>query len=101
MIGKSHRIEYLVEYLQGKFGVENIPICDHWESDLEAIGFTDKSGKFLAYISTNSDKENNYYLALENPRVENDFPYSPAGEFDNITFTELEQLIAIHLHLTI
>jgi hypothetical protein len=99
MKGKSDRIEFVVKYLQDKFGSENIPVRDHWEADFDAIGLTDKTGTFLAYISTISDREDDYYLALENPPVDDDFPYSPAGDFDKITLPVLEQLIAAHLHL--
>ena len=53
----------------------------------------------MAYISTISEKDNDYYLALENPPVDDDFPYSPAGDFDNISLTELESLVAKHLGL--
>lgn len=65
MTFKSERIGYLVKYLQQKYGEENIVINDHWEEDFHAIGLTDNLGKHLAYISTISEKDNDYYLALE------------------------------------
>lgn len=99
MTGKNQKIVFLVKYLQAKYGPNNILIQDHWESDENAIGLTDKSGHYLGYISIISGQDGNYYLALENPPVDNDFPYLPAGEFDSITLSELEHLLTKHLRL--
>jgi hypothetical protein len=101
MIDKSHRIQYVVKYLQDKYGKENILIKDYWQADFDAIGLTNNSGQRLAYVSTVSDKDDDYHLALENPPINNDFPYSPAGEFDNLSLTELERLLTKHLGLTV
>jgi hypothetical protein len=98
-LNKNERILHIVDFFQNKYGATNILISDHWKSDKEAIGLTDRSGKFLAYISTISNKNNNYYLALENPSVDNKLPYSPAGEFDNLSLAELENILVIHLKL--
>jgi len=100
MTEKSDRIAFIVKYLQDKYGEEKVVINDHWGADFHAIGLRDKSGQHLAYISTIGDKDNDYYLALENPPVDDDFPYSPAGDFNNISLTELESLITKHLRLT-
>lgn len=97
---KSERILYVVNFFQSKYGTTNILINDHWESDAEAIGLTDRSGLFLAYISTISGKDNNYYLALENPSADNQLPYSRAGEFDNLSLKELENLLTKHLKIS-
>lgn len=97
---KSKKILHIVEFFQNKYGATNILINDYWSTDKEAIGLTDRSRQFLAYISTISSKENNYYLALENPPVNNKLPYLPAGEFDNLSLAELENILTRHLKLT-
>ena len=98
MTPKNQRIVNVVKHLQTKYGTENILIQDHWESDENAIGLTDKSKRYLAYISTISE-DDQYYLALENPPVDENFPYSSVGDFDNISLMELENLLVIHLRL--
>ena len=98
-LNKSERLLYILEFLQDKYGETNIIIKDHWDEDKDAIGVTDKTGQYLAYISTVSDKKNNYFLSLENPPFDNELPYSPAGDFDNISLTELENILTRHLRL--
>lgn len=98
MIGKNKKIIDVVKHLQTKYGADKILIQDHWESDENAIGLTDKSKQYLGYIST-TGKDDNYYLALENPPVHESFPYSSAGDFDNISLIELESLLVTHLRL--
>ena len=75
-LNKNEKILQIVDFFQNKYGATNILISDHWKSDKEAIGLADRSGKFLAYISTISNKDNNYYLALENPSVYCLIPYT-------------------------
>ena len=99
MNDKSQRIIDIIEYLQTKYGANNILIKDHWESDENAIGLTDKSETYLVYISTIGDNENEFYLELESPPVDDGFPYSPAGNFNNINLTKLEEQLIIHLKL--
>lgn len=94
---KNKGIFDIINFFQGKYGASDILINDHWECDKGAIGLTDKSGQFLAYISINSD--NSYYLALENPPVNNELPYSPAGDFNYLSLKQLENLIVRHLKL--
>jgi hypothetical protein len=96
---KNERIIDIVKYLQTKYGTNNILVKDHWEGDANAIGLTDKSEQYLAYISTLGANENEFYLELENPPVNDDFPYSPAGDFNNISLLKLEELIARHLKI--
>lgn len=57
MTGKNQKILDVVKHLQTKYGAENILIQDYWESDENAKGLTDKSGKYLGYISTNRELE--------------------------------------------
>jgi predicted RNA-binding Zn-ribbon protein involved in translation (DUF1610 family) len=100
-LNKSKRIINIVEFLQDKYGEINIVIRDHWESDKEAIGLTDKTGQYLAYISTVTDKDNEYFLSLENPPAGNEKPYSPVGDYNNISLTELENILTRHLGIGI
>jgi len=96
---KSKRIISVLNFLQNKYGEVNVVIKDHWKSDKEAIGLTDKTGQYLVYISTISDTDNNYFVALENPSVDKEIPYSPGGDFDNISLIELESIVIRHLRL--
>ena len=100
MNNKSPKIVAIVNYLRTKHGTNKIIIKDHWDADENAIGLIDKTNKFLAYISTSNENENDYYLALENPPLNKEFPYSPVGEFDHLTLKELEQQLSKHFHLT-
>ena len=101
MNNKSHRIKYLVKYLQDKYGKENVVINDYWQADFHAIGLTNEAGLHLAYLSITNNENNKYYLALENPSVNGDSPYSPSGYFDNISLTELEGMLIKHLDLLV
>ena len=98
-LNKSKRIIFVLEFLQEKYGETNVIIKDHWDADKEAIGLTDKSGQYLAYISTYNKQENKYYLSLENTSPYNEMEYSDAGDFDNISLKELEPIFVRHLKL--
>lgn len=98
-LNKSERILTVIDFLQNKYSSTNIVITDYWEADKEAIGLTDKTRQYLAYISTITGKDNNYFLALENSTLDDKTPYLSAGEFDNINITELEGLLKQHLRL--
>ena len=100
MLDKSKKIVEIVQFLRGKYGHKNIVINDHWSDDVNAIGLTDKTGQYLVYISTISDKDDNYFVSLENPSVDNELPYSPAGDLDNISLIELERILTQHLRLS-
>jgi len=99
-MNKSNTILDLISYLQNEFGEDAIVIADHWTDDPMAVGITNKTQKELAYLSIYSENENSYYLALENPPTNDDFPYTPAGEFDNLTLREVEEKIAEHLKIS-
>lgn len=99
MTGKNQEIIAIVKFFQTKYGADNILIQDHWISDENAIGLTDKSKQYLGYISTISEKKDHYYLALENPPVDDDLPYSDAGDLDDISLSELENILTKHLRL--
>lgn len=85
MTGKSQEITDFAALLQARHGAANIVVNDHWKSDAEAIGLSDNTGR---------------YLALEDPPVDDALPYSPAGEFNQLTFDELERIVTTHLRLS-
>ncbi|HTE25805.1 hypothetical protein [Flavitalea sp.] len=97
---KSKKIFNVLESLENKYGRTNIVINDHWEGDREAIGLTDKTRQYLGYISTYRKEDGTYFLSLENPPSDDKMRFTPAGEFDNITFADLEKLLIEHLRLT-
>ena len=99
MAPKNQKITDAVTRLQSKYGALNVLIKDHWEADAHAIGLSDKSGQYLGYISTISNKEDSFYLALESPSADKDFPCSAAGEFDSLDLNELDNVLAKHLRL--
>ncbi len=101
MSQKDHSIIEAIELLRLKYGNSNIHIQDYWESDNYAIGICDLTKKYLVYISTYLMKKGRYYVALENPPNNSSLPYSPAGEFDDITLEELFKLVFNHLKLQI
>ncbi|MGE5107681.1 MAG: hypothetical protein ACM3H8_09060, partial [Sphingobacteriales bacterium] len=63
MTNKDQTIKNIVDHLQNKFGSSNILIQDYWEEDNFAIGLTDKTKKFLTYISTFGLESNKFYIA--------------------------------------
>jgi hypothetical protein len=46
-----------------------------------------------------SDIDNCYFVALENQSVDNE-PYTPVVDFDNISLTELENIVTRHLKVS-
>lgn len=99
MVEKNKAIKELIKHLFKKFGSDKILIKDHWVEDENAIGLCELTGQFLVYISVYEDEPNKFYIALENPPTSNDFPYTAAGEFDNLKLSEIEIKIASHLRL--
>ncbi len=98
MTDKSNQIKEIVNYFREKYGKDNVLIKDYWD-DYYAIGLTEKTGTYLAYISTISEKDNDFYLSLEDPSEDDNFPYSDAGIFDELSLSELEEILAKHLRL--
>lgn len=96
-LNKDEKIKWTVEHLAKKFGEDSFNIKDHWDTDLCAIGLTDKDEKHLIYISVIDP--DGYYIALENSIAVDDFPYEPAEDFDNVSLEELEKIFAQHLRL--
>lgn len=96
---KDISIKNLIEYLFKKYGESGIKIKDHWDGDRCAVGISDASEKFLIYMSTYLLDEKGYYIALENPSTNDELPYEPAGEFDNLKLSELEDKLREHLRI--
>lgn len=94
---KDERILETVNHLTSKFGTGHFKICDYWDADLCAIGFSDNSEKYLVYISTYQKSKNHYFVSFENTKLGNDIPYENAGDFDNVDLQELERLMKEHL----
>lgn len=97
---KTDQIQKLTDRLINKFGSTNIVITDYWDGDNSAIGLTDKTNQYTVYITDFGKKENQFFVSLENPPTSKDFPYTPAGDFDNLTADEVEKILATHLKLT-
>lgn len=97
-LNKDKKIISLINYLFDKYGEESFKINDCWDSDLIAIGLCDKTEKYLMYIAAYDDY---YFASLENPPVNDDFPYDSAGDYDNIDLTKLEELFVKHLRINI
>lgn len=96
---KDASIKNLIEYLADKYGKDNFKTKDYWDGDNLAIGLSDKSDKYLIYISTRGLDNSRYFVALENPSKDNELPYEPAGDFDNLQLPELERLFIEHLRI--
>ena len=83
--------------LREDIGRDNFDITDHWEGDRQAIGITQKGNEgVLAYISV-GDKEPIYYIALELPSETDE--YESVGEFNDLKYADLVQIIKKHLGL--
>jgi hypothetical protein len=96
-LNKDERIKSTVKYFVDKFGQDGFKIKDHWDGALNAIGLADNNEKYLVYFSSYDD--NDFYVSLENLVSVDDFPYEPAGEFDNVDLKELERIIIEHLRI--
>lgn len=97
---KTKQIKQLTEHLLEKYGSENIRVTDYWDADNTAIGLADKTKKYTVYITNYGKPENVFYVSLENPTTTEEFPYTPGGEFDNLSAEEVEKILIKHLKLT-
>ncbi len=101
MNNKDKTINEIIDYFQSKFGKTDILIQDYWEADCCAIGLTDKTRQYLVYISTYGTEQNKFNVSLENPSINNDLPYLPSGDFDNLSLENLEKIVIEHLRLNL
>jgi hypothetical protein len=97
-LNKNQKIKSLLRHLEDKFGSNAFKIKDHWDSDLNAIGLMDNSETYLIYISIYEDQDL-YFVSLENPTKSEDFPYEPAGEFNDISLSDVENHFKSHLRI--
>ena len=96
---KAKKILAVVKRLTIKYGVESFKIKDFWDGDLLSIGLSDKSEKFLIYISIYKQDREKYFVLLEDLSSEEEFAYLPKGDFENVTFEELEKHFVEHLKI--
>ncbi|GAL85937.1 hypothetical protein MYP_3166 [Sporocytophaga myxococcoides] len=98
-LNKDEKIISTIKHLIDKFEIGNFKIKDYWDGDLCAIGLTDNEEKYLIYFSTYGD--NGFFVSLENLKLEGDldFPYEPAGDFNNVNLEDLEKIFIRHLRL--
>src|SRR5688500_2157293 len=95
---KDKTIKVLVDKILKRFASSDITVKDYWDADLCAIGFTDKNEKHLIYVSTYGRNENEYYVSLESPSLNENLSNEPKKEvFENINYIELEKIISEHL----
>jgi hypothetical protein len=97
---KTKQIKQLTEHLLEKYGSENILVTEYWDADNTAIGLADKTKKYTVYITDNGRIDNVFFVSLENPPTTDDFPYTPGGDFDNLSAEEVEEILIKHLKIT-
>ena len=97
---KTKQIKQLTDHLLEKYGSENILVTDYWDTDNTAIGLADKTKKYTVYITDNGRSDNVFYVSLENPPTTEKFPYTPGGDFDNLSAEEVEEILIKHLKIT-
>lgn len=90
----------MTEHLLKKYGSEDIVVTDYWDADNTAIGLADKTKKYTAYITDNGRTDNMFFVSLENPPTTGDFPYTPGGDFDNLSAEKVEEILIKHLKIT-
>jgi hypothetical protein len=97
IIDKDLQIRRIVDYLFNKYN-EKILIKDFWDADLCAIGLSDKTEKYLIYISTFGLPIDRFNVVLENipDNKENSLI---VGEFNDIAFDKLERILVDHFRI--
>ena len=100
MESKTQQIKLLTDHILEKYGSENIIVTDYWDVDNTAIGLADKTKKYTVYITDNGRTDSVFFVSLENPPTTDDFPYTPGGDFDNLTAEQVEEILVKHLKIT-
>jgi hypothetical protein len=95
LLKKDKDLRRIVDLLMNKYS-DRILIKDFWNTDLCAIGLCDKSEKHLIYISTFGLPIDRFNIVLENLSA-NDENTMIVGEFNDITFDKLENILKKHL----
>ncbi len=96
---KTQQIKLLTEHLLNKYGSTDIVVTDYWDADKTAIGLADKTKKYTVYITDNGRTDNRFFVSLENPPKTDEFPYTPEGDFDNLSAEEVEKILIKHLKI--
>ena len=96
---KNEHIQRLTNHLQNKYGAINIIVADYWDGDNDAIGLVDKTKTRTVYISTFGRPDNIFFVSLEDPPTSAEFPYTPAGDFDNLSAEDVEKILITHLKI--
>lgn len=97
IINKDLQIRRIVDYLLNKYN-ENIIIKDFWDADLCAIGLSDKTEKYLIYISTFGLSIDRFNVVLEKIK-ENKENFLKVREFNDITLDKLEKTLVAHFKI--
>jgi hypothetical protein len=96
---KTEQIKKLTDHFLSKYGSTNIVLTDYWDGDNTAIGLADKTKQYTVYITDNGNTDNRFFVSLENPPTSDKFPYTPGGDFDNLTPDEVEKILVKHLKI--
>lgn len=100
MIEKVEHIQRLTHYLVNKYGSENIIVTDYHDLDETAISLADKTKEYCVYISNCNDRDDDYYVSLENPSVSENLPYEQGDDFGDLTADEVEKILVKHLKIS-
>lgn len=96
---KTEQIKRLADHFLNKYGSTNIIVTDYWDGDDTAIGFADKTKQYAIYVTDKGKNDNKFFVSLENSPSSDKFPYSPSGDFDNLSADEVEEILIKHLRI--
>ena len=98
---KDGTITNVLARLESDLGPGAFVLADHWPDDLMAVGIARRSDPgYLVYISTLGCAAGRYHVELElPPKPNDDFPYTPAGEFASVDYAALLETVRTHLEV--
>ncbi len=96
---KDETITNVLARLESDLGPGAFAVVDHWPADLMAVGIARRSDPgYLVYVSTLGCEPDCYHVELElPPKPNDDFPYTPAGEFASVDYAALLEIVKRHL----
>lgn len=95
---KDASIHEVVAKLREELGTTAFEIVDHWEDDLCAIGLARPGNhSVLVYVATYALPAHTYFASLELPSIAEGLPYKSAGEFNDLDFDGLVNVVKKHL----
>lgn len=100
-MNKDDAVAAVIELLRHRFG-NSIDVVGHWDADRTAVGVARRdSAQPLVYIrALQSAGEQRFYVALESPPIcASELPYTPAGDYDDVSQAEVVALVGSHLNL--